>query len=128
MSARCLALGLALACCVAATGVAAAETYPTRPILLVVPFLFVGDLATLLVLTALLGPAYGGITVVLDLLYAQVVDADFVKTRRMRGGIFSGVMGPVLRLSPALAGMLVGALLARSGYDPRLAELLPIRK
>jgi tripartite-type tricarboxylate transporter receptor subunit TctC len=38
MSARCLALGLALACCVAATGVAAAETYPTRPILLVVPF------------------------------------------------------------------------------------------
>lgn len=38
MSARLHALWLALACSMVATGLPAAETYPTRPILLVVPF------------------------------------------------------------------------------------------
>jgi Na+/melibiose symporter-like transporter len=92
---------------------------------LLVPFLFAGRGGTLFVVAALIGPAYAGVTVVLDMLFAQVVDADLVRTGRSRSGLFSGIIGTVLRLSPALAGLLLGELLTMSGYDPGLPSQPP---
>ena len=88
---------------------------------LLLPFLFVSNLASALVLAVLIGPAYGGSTVVLDLLYAQIVDADFVRVGRSRAGVFSGIIGTMLRFSPALAGLVLGELLAAARYNPELS-------
>jgi Na+/melibiose symporter-like transporter len=54
------------------------------------------------------------------LLFAQMVDADQQEHGASRAGIISGATGTMLRVAPALAGFILGEVLTRSGYDPRL--------
>ncbi len=88
--------------------------------LLVASFLVVSDFRVLLGVMLLVGPVYAGLVMTLDLLFAQIVDQDFVRTGESRAGLFSGLVGTTLRFSPALAGLVIGEVLGASGFDPAL--------
>jgi Na+/melibiose symporter-like transporter len=88
---------------------------------LCLPFFWIHGRTALVVTAALMGPAYGGLSVVLDLLYAGVVDADQAQTGEARGGVIGGVTGTMLRLAPAIAGVVLAQALAAAGFDSRLA-------
>lgn len=87
---------------------------------LLIPLVFTTHLGAVIPLTILLGPAYSGIHIVLDMFYAQVVDQDLLKSGQSRAGMIGGVLGTMLRFSPAVAGLAIGELLTFSRYDPLL--------
>lgn len=89
-------------------------------IALLVPLLFTTHLGAVLPLAILLGPAYSGTAIILDLLYAQVVDLDLLKAGQSRAGMIGGILGTMLRFSPAVAGLVIGELLTISNYNPIL--------
>lgn len=90
------------------------------------PLLFTSSvLATALVL-ALLGMAIGGVVLGPDMLFAEVVDEDYARTRIRREGTYRGLLGFIYRFPPAVAGLLLGEGLALAGYNADLsAEAQP---
>lgn len=84
------------------------------------PLLFTRSLyATGAVLT-LLGAAVGGSVLGPDLLFAEVVDEDYVKTGQRREGTYRGILGFIYRVPPGLFGLILGEGLAAAGYDSDL--------
>lgn len=87
---------------------------------LLVPLLFTHDIRLIIPLSLMIGPAFSGVTIVLELLYAQVVDQDLIIAGQSRAGLIGGILGTMLRLAPAVAGLIIGELLTGSGYDSAL--------
>lgn len=86
------------------------------------PILFTSSLLTTVLVLAILGLSIGGALLLgPDLLYAELIDEDFVQTGVRREGLYRGILGFMFRLPPAFAGLLMGELLAVSGYDADLA-------
>lgn len=90
-------------------------------LLLLAPLLFTTNLWIIVPLALLIGPAYSGLTIILELLYAQVVDHDSLKVGQSRAGLIGGILGTTLRFSPAVAGLIIGELLSLSSYNPILS-------
>lgn len=88
---------------------------------LALPLLFTSSLAGTALVLALLGAAVGGIILGPDMLFAEVVDEDYVRTGTRREGMYRGILGFIFRFPPAVAGLLLGEGLALTGYDADLA-------
>ncbi len=83
--------------------------------------LFSGSLLTTTVVLGLLGFTIGGAVLGPDLLFAEVVDEDYVRTGLRREGMYRGILGFIFRFPPALAGLILGEGLALAGFDADLA-------
>lgn len=68
----------------------------------------------------LLGLSVGGAILGPDLLFAEVVDEDYVRTGIRREGTYRGLLGFIFRFPPALSGLLLGEGLVLAGYDADL--------
>jgi GPH family glycoside/pentoside/hexuronide:cation symporter len=85
-----------------------------------VPLLFTTDYIATGAVLALLGIAIGGTILGPDMLFAELVDEDYVQTGQRREGMYRGIIGFVYRLPPAVAGLVLGEGLARAGYNADL--------
>ncbi|NDJ75001.1 MAG: MFS transporter [Chloroflexi bacterium] len=85
-----------------------------------VPLLFVQTIEATMVVLALLGFAIGGTVIGPDMLFAEVVDDDYVRTGLRREGMYRGLLGFVYRLPPAVAGLILGESLRQAGYNADL--------
>jgi GPH family glycoside/pentoside/hexuronide:cation symporter len=88
--------------------------------LFAIPLLFAKSLIATLVALGLLGLAVGGTVLGPDLLFAEVVDDDYVRTGLRREGMYRGMLGFIYRFPPALAGLVLGEGLAAAGFDSEL--------
>lgn len=88
--------------------------------LFAIPLLFAGSLLATVAVLVLLGSAIGGTVLGPDMLFAEVVDEDYVKTGRRREGMYRGILGFIFRFPPAVAGLILGEGLALAGYDSDL--------
>ncbi|NLX10302.1 MAG: MFS transporter [Chloroflexi bacterium] len=78
------------------------------------------------VILALLGIAIGGTVLGPDLLFAEVVDDDYVRTGLRREGMYRGILGFIYRFPPAVSGLILGEGLALAGFNADLdASLQP---
>lgn len=88
--------------------------------LLATPLLFVNDMTSTAITLAVLGLAVGGAALGPDMLFAEVVDDDYVRTGQRREGMYRGILGFIFRFPPALAGLILGEGLALAGFDSDL--------
>lgn len=88
--------------------------------LFALPLLVTTALTATTVALMLLGAAIGGLLLGPDMLFAEVVDEDFVKTGQRREGMYRGILGFFFRFPPAVAGLLMGEMLQIAGYDSEL--------
>ena len=86
-----------------------------------VPILFTQDVTATLVVLASLGFMVGGMILGPDLMFAEMIDEDFVRTGLRREGVYRGVLGFIYRFPPAFAGLMIGELLTGAGYDADLS-------
>jgi len=92
---------------------------------LLVSFFFVTNLAFALAAGMLFGFGLAGVVILLDVLLAEVIDDDALRSGVRREGIYYGVNGFVIRLSVTLQAILTGAVLTFGGYVPHAAAQLP---
>lgn len=85
------------------------------------PLLFAKSVIAVGAALGLLGIAIGGTVLGPDLLFAEVVDDDYVRTGLRREGMYRGILGFIFRFPPAVAGLMLGEGLALAGYDSDLA-------
>ncbi|MGQ9848540.1 MAG: MFS transporter [Aggregatilineaceae bacterium] len=88
--------------------------------LFALPLLLTSSLAATALVLALLGLSIGGVVLGPDMLFAEVVDEDYVKTGVRREGTYRGLLGFIYRFPPAVAGLLLGEGLTLAGYDSAL--------
>jgi len=67
-----------------------------------------------------LGCGLAGLMVALDILLADVIDADEVRTGLRREGMYYGVNGVLIRLGVTLQALFMGGILTLSGYEAAL--------
>lgn len=84
------------------------------------PLLFTTSLTATVIVLALLGAAIGGLVLGPDMLFAEIVDEDFVTTGQRREGMYRGILGFFFRFPPAVAGLLLGEGLKIARYDSDL--------
>jgi GPH family glycoside/pentoside/hexuronide:cation symporter len=89
--------------------------------ILAIPLLFARSLLATGVALALLGTSIGGIILGPDMLFAEVVDEDYVRTGTRREGTYRGILGFIFRFPPALAGLILGEGLALAGFNSELS-------
>jgi GPH family glycoside/pentoside/hexuronide:cation symporter len=89
--------------------------------LLAIPLLFTHSLLATGIALALLGTSIGGTILGPDMLFAEVVDEDYVRTGTRREGTYRGILGFIFRFPPALAGLILGEGLALAGYHSDLS-------
>ncbi|MDQ7793234.1 MAG: MFS transporter [bacterium] len=66
------------------------------------------------------GATLAGVIVLFDLLLAEVVDDDAIRTGLRREGMYYGVNGVLIRLGVSLQAIVMGGVLSLTGYDPAL--------
>jgi len=71
-----------------------------------------------LLVVILFGLGLAGLLMLTDLLIADVVDDDELKTGRRREGMFFGMNGFIIRFAFTLQGVISGTFLELSGYVP----------
>ncbi|MGE5591369.1 MAG: MFS transporter [Bacillota bacterium] len=86
-----------------------------------IPLLFARNLWQGMLSTALLGGGVAGILLLLDVLIADVIDEDELRTGVRREGMYFGVNGFLIRLGISLQAVIMGFVLKQTGYDPSLA-------
>ncbi len=89
--------------------------------LFLTPLLFVNTVWQGVATTALVGGGIAGILLLLDVLIADVIDEDELKTGLRREGMYFGVNGFMIRLGISLQAVLMGVVLKQTHYDPALA-------
>lgn len=88
--------------------------------LFLVPFWFITGLVQGIVVVAVLAVGLAGALVLFDVLLADVVDEDEIKTGRRREGMYFGANALVIRLGISLNSLIMGFVLAWSKYDANL--------
>jgi len=73
----------------------------------------------------LVGAALAGLILLIDVLIADVVDEDEVRTGRRREGMYFGINGFMVRLSIAFQGLIISQVMNRTGYNANLAVQPP---
>ncbi|MCZ7574165.1 MAG: MFS transporter [Ardenticatenaceae bacterium] len=85
------------------------------------PFLVVRDFRTALLATSAVGLGLGGLILLTDVLLADIVDEDELKTGVRREGMYFGMSGFLGRLSGVLQTQTINGILLYTGYNARLA-------
>ena len=94
----------------------------TLAAIVAIPILFTSTLTTTVIILGLLGLVVGGALLLgPDMVFAELIDEDYVNTGARREGLYRGILGFMFRFPPAVAGLLLGELLAASGYDSDLS-------
>jgi GPH family glycoside/pentoside/hexuronide:cation symporter len=86
-----------------------------------------GDLAALLVVAALGGAAGGCLDVILPSIQADVIDYDEYHTHERKEGVYFSVWALAAKSAGALAGALLGLLLASAGFVPNAEQAAEVR-
>ncbi|HEY9595583.1 MAG TPA: MFS transporter [Spirochaetia bacterium] len=89
--------------------------------LALVPFWFVKGYVGALVTAACVGVGLAGLMVLLDVMLSDVVDEDELRTGARREGMYFGVNGFMVRIAISFQSILMGAILATSGYNANLS-------
>ncbi len=89
------------------------------------PFLYLTDLSGALAAVPFIGLGLAGLMMLIDVLIADVIDEDQVKTGTRREGMYFGMNGFVIRLSIALQGLVIGTVLQLGNYAQGLAQQPP---
>jgi len=89
--------------------------------LTLLPAWFVSDFAGGVVYAALLGLGLPGLMLLLDVLISDVIDEDELRSGARREGMYFGVHALFIRLGISFQGLVMGAVLTATGYDPNLA-------
>ncbi len=84
------------------------------------PFLVAQNYIHGIVIAVFLSFGLAGLLVLLDVLIADVVDEDEVKTGFRREGMYFGVNGFMIRLGVSMNAIIMGWILNVSGYNPHL--------
>lgn len=84
------------------------------------PLLLVNSPVTTAIVLGLLGLSMGGALLGPDMLFAEVVDEDYVRTGLRREGMYRGILGFIYRFPPALANLILGVGLKLVGYNSDL--------
>jgi GPH family glycoside/pentoside/hexuronide:cation symporter len=87
----------------------------------VVPLLFTGGVIDTASVMVVLGICVGGIALAPDMLFAELIDEDYVRSGIRREGLYRGILGFMFRFPPAFAGLMLSELLNRTGFDPDLS-------
>lgn len=87
-------------------------------------FFFPADFYSGLLVAVTFGLGLAGLLMLTDLLIADVVDADELKTGRRREGMFFGMNGFVIRFAFTVQGLITGTILTLSGYVTPTAGIL----
>ncbi len=95
--------------------------------ILALPLIFVSSLTTMAIALGVLGLVVGGSALGPDMLFAEVVDDDYVRTGQRREGMYRGILGFIFRFPPALAGLILGEGLAAAGFDADVAAAASLR-
>ncbi|MDI6893054.1 MAG: MFS transporter [Bacillota bacterium] len=85
------------------------------------PAWFVSEFVGGVVFAALLGVGLPALMLLLDVLISDVIDEDELRSGARREGMYFGVHALVIRLGISFQGLVMGAVLTFTGYDPRLA-------
>lgn len=86
-----------------------------------IPLWFVNTLQGAVIVAAFIGVAFAGIFLMDNVLIADVIDEDEVKTGQRREGMYFGLNGLVVTLSAAIVSVVFGIIAPAYGYDTRLA-------
>lgn len=86
-----------------------------------IPFLFGRNFVSGLLVAAGLGVGLSGMMLLLDVLLADIIDDDRLRTGKYRAGFYTGAQSLVGRLAISIQGVVLAAVLRLSGYDPTLA-------
>lgn len=89
------------------------------------PFWFAESFAGGVLTTCLLAAGLSGLLVLFDVLLADVIDEDQLRTGARREGMYFGVQGLMVRLGISVQALLTGQVLSRSGYDAALTVQPP---
>lgn len=93
-------------------------------ILGIVPMGFSPSIAFTYAAAVVLGIGLGGLILIGDVIMAEVVDEDEVKTGHQRAGMYFGMSGFIITLSGLVVSSVFGLLLPAFGYDT-LLEVQP---
>jgi len=89
--------------------------------LAMIPLWFVTTLTGAIIGSVFIGIAFAGIFLMDNILIADVIDEDEVKTGQRREGMYFGLNGLVVTLSTAIAAIAFGIVAPAYGYDTALA-------
>ena len=84
-------------------------------------FWWARDLLGAVAAGAAVGLGVSAVLLLLDVLIADVIDEDHLKTGRRREGMYFGMHALILRLNGVAQAAILALVLTRSGYDPSLA-------
>lgn len=85
-----------------------------------IPLWFVNTLQGAIMAAFFIGIAFAGIFLMDNVLIADVIDEDEVKTGQRREGMYFGLNGLVVTLSTAIVAVVFGIVAPAYGYDTRL--------
>lgn len=89
--------------------------------LAMLPLWFIETLQAAIISGVFIGIAFAGIFLMDNILIADVIDEDEVKTGHRREGMYFGLNGLVVTLSTAIASVVFGIVAPAYGYDTALA-------
>ena len=87
-----------------------------------VPLFWVRDVVSSLLVMGFLGIGLAGLFMLPDLLIADVIDEDEVKTGVRREGLYFGMNGFLIRFAFTLQGLITGTVLSATGYQADTVE------
>lgn len=90
--------------------------------LALIPLWVVQDFLSAVIAIGFLGVGLGGLWLLPDLLIADIIDEDELKTGVRREGLYFGMNGLLIRLAFTLQGLLMGAVFHWSGYQADQAQ------
>lgn len=86
------------------------------------PLWFVTDLITTVIAAVPIGIGFAGIFLMDNMLIADVIDEDEVRTGTRREAMYTGMNGMVITLSTAIVSIAFGVISTIYGYDASLAQ------
>jgi GPH family glycoside/pentoside/hexuronide:cation symporter len=91
-------------------------------------FFLANDFYSGLLVVALFGASLAGLLMLTDLLIADLVDEDELKTDARREGLYFGMNGFIIRLAFTIQGVITGIVLTTTGYvTPSTGILYPVQ-
>lgn len=91
----------------------------------VLGYLPVGDVLGAALVGVAVGIGVGGLLQLLEVVLAQIIDADAARTGHRREGVYFGVNGFIVRGSVVLQAIVAAWVLNASGFDAALGDLQP---
>ena len=85
------------------------------------PFFLANSLAAAAITGVAIGSTLAGVLILIDILLADVVDEDELRTGARREGIYFGMNALMIRLGVALQAVITAAVLQATGYNADLA-------